>query len=193
MRYLILTVTFAISTLAGYSQSVKLAWDPPDGCWVAGYNVYRFNVSGGPYQKLNQELIGPPFYADLEVEPGGTFYYVVTSVDIEGLESAYSSEVKAKVELELMSVSAGPDLEVYGGELVLLTANCPVMHAAFLWMQATGPIISITEMNMQELVFLAPEVTSQTELVFEVKAVDGVGREATDMVMVTILPPRTGE
>ena len=64
---------------------------------MVGYNVYRGAVSGGPYTMINTSLSTPADYADLNVQAGQTYFYVVTSVDGSGVESLFSSEVKAAI------------------------------------------------------------------------------------------------
>jgi fibronectin type 3 domain-containing protein len=59
--------------------------------------VYRSSVSGGPYTKLNSSLVTTTSYIDTTVQPGQTYYYVVTSVGSGGVESAFSTEVSATV------------------------------------------------------------------------------------------------
>jgi HYDIN/CFA65/VesB family protein/immunoglobulin I-set domain protein len=78
------------------SHSVTLAWTA-SASTVTGYNVYRSSVSGGPYTKLNSTLIAATTYTDTAVQAGQTYFYVVTSVDSSGVESAYSAEVSATV------------------------------------------------------------------------------------------------
>jgi hypothetical protein len=75
-------------------HSVNLHWNSPQ---VAGYNVYRGRVPGGPYRKLNSSLVTETAYTDTEVDPGRTYYYVATAVDSSGNESAYSHEAHAVV------------------------------------------------------------------------------------------------
>jgi len=62
---------------------------------VAGYNVYRGTVSGGPYSKLNSSLIAPTTYTDSTVQSGQTYFYVVAAVDASNVESAYSNTISA--------------------------------------------------------------------------------------------------
>ena len=64
---------------------------------MIGYNVYRGSVSGGPYVKINVSLqpYGP--YTDWNVVAGQTYSYVVTAVDANDLESAYSQESLATI------------------------------------------------------------------------------------------------
>jgi fibronectin type 3 domain-containing protein len=64
---------------------------------VTGYNVYRSSVSGGPYSKVNTTLIAATTYVDTTVASGQTYFYVVTSVESNGVESANSAEVTAVV------------------------------------------------------------------------------------------------
>jgi hypothetical protein len=87
-------------TLAGTgvtpSHSVGLTWsDSSSG--IAGYNIYRAGVSGGPYSGINSGLNPTTSYADNSVLAGQTYYYVVTAVNGSGVESAYSSEVAATI------------------------------------------------------------------------------------------------
>ena len=75
-------------------HSATLSWADSDST-VTGYNVYRSTVSGGPYTKLDSSLIAATISTDTAVQAGQTYYYVVTSVDTSGVESAYSSEASA--------------------------------------------------------------------------------------------------
>jgi fibronectin type 3 domain-containing protein len=80
-------------------HKVTLNWQPAtasSGKPVASYNVYRGTVSGGPYSKLVSG-VKQTKYEDNLVNSGTTYYYVVTSVDEDGHESQYSSEIQAKV------------------------------------------------------------------------------------------------
>jgi hypothetical protein len=76
---------------------VSLTWLASTTPSVAGYNIYRASVSGGPYTKLNTSLISTTAYVDSSVENGKTYYYVATAVDSSGLESAYSNQAMASI------------------------------------------------------------------------------------------------
>ena len=81
-----------------HSHSVVLTWDASTSPDVVGYNVYRSGVSGGPYARLNGSTPVPALtYTDTVVQAGLTYYYVVTAVDSEGNESAYSNQASALV------------------------------------------------------------------------------------------------
>jgi hypothetical protein len=78
--------------------SVALTWVASGGT-VAGYNVYRGTVSGGPYTQLNSSLVSAETYTDNTVQAGQTYYYVVTSVNSSGVNSTYSNEVSVAIPL----------------------------------------------------------------------------------------------
>jgi fibronectin type 3 domain-containing protein len=77
------------------SHSVALLWNAISG--VAGYDVYRGSVSGGPYTILTSSPITTTAFTDTNVQAGQTYYYVVTSVGSDGVQSAYSSPASATI------------------------------------------------------------------------------------------------
>ncbi len=78
------------------SHSVTLAWNATTSA-VAGYNVYRSEVSGGPYTKINSSIVAADSYVDSSVQGGLIYYYVVTSVTSAGVDSVDSTQVSAAV------------------------------------------------------------------------------------------------
>ena len=118
----VLQVTFAPTAAATYSGSVTVSSNasnptlsvPLSGTgtaaahWVAlswtdtatniaGYNIYRSTTSGGPYTKITSSLVTATSYNDMTVVAGTTYYYVITAVDTNGMESAYSAQVTAVI------------------------------------------------------------------------------------------------
>lgn len=77
-------------------HSVNLSWNTSSSAGVA-YNVYRSNVSGGPYAKVNSTPISGTSYSDTGVQSTHTYYYVVTAVDGNGVESDYSNQASAVI------------------------------------------------------------------------------------------------
>jgi Abnormal spindle-like microcephaly-assoc'd, ASPM-SPD-2-Hydin len=82
--------------VAAVQHQVALTWSA-DTSSVAGYNVYRGTVAGGPYTKLNSASDVITSYTDTSVTAGQTYYYLTTAVDNQGVESTYSNEVVATV------------------------------------------------------------------------------------------------
>jgi fibronectin type 3 domain-containing protein len=77
-------------------HTVNLSWTPSSTQSVVAYNVYRSGVSGGPYAQLTSADPSAS-YSDATVSAGQTYYYVVTSVDGTGAESAYSNQARAVI------------------------------------------------------------------------------------------------
>ena len=78
--------------------SVLVKWtetSPPK--IIAGYNVYRSTISGGYYGKINEGLITMQSYIDKDVTSGELYYYVVTCVGTDGIESKFSIQVSALI------------------------------------------------------------------------------------------------
>ena len=78
------------------SHSVSLTWTPSTSV-VAGYHVFRSETSGGPYSKLDSNLVAADSYTDSSVQAGLTYFYVVTSVESSGMESANSTQTSATI------------------------------------------------------------------------------------------------
>jgi hypothetical protein len=78
------------------AHSVLLNWAPSTST-VSGYNVYRSTVNGSGYTKLNSSMMASLSYSDTSVTSGTTYFYVATSVDSGGDESANSNQATAVV------------------------------------------------------------------------------------------------
>ena len=78
------------------THSATLNWDASTSA-VVGYNVYRATQAGGPYTKLNSSPTERTSYTDSTVQADLTYFYVVTAVDANGVESVGSNEVQFAV------------------------------------------------------------------------------------------------
>jgi len=92
------TVTIPLSGTAvqPVTHSVTLNLTP-NSSNCTGYNIYRSSISTGPYMKLNSPLVISTTYTDTDVQADQTYYYVGTSVDSTGVETAYSNQVSATI------------------------------------------------------------------------------------------------
>ena len=84
-------------------HSVTLTWAPSKSK-VAGYNVYRAPAPQKPAKKLAEKpvkltdgIVLGTEYSDNTVEPGRTYIYYVTSVDLTGLEGVSSKGIEVTV------------------------------------------------------------------------------------------------
>jgi Abnormal spindle-like microcephaly-assoc'd, ASPM-SPD-2-Hydin len=79
------------------THTVGLAW-MDSATTVAGYNVYRGTTTGGPYaSKLTASPVTSTQFTDSGLQSGQTYYYVVTAVDSNGVESVYSNQATASI------------------------------------------------------------------------------------------------
>lgn len=88
------SINFTASQQA--THSVTLSWHASTTA-VSGYNVYRATTNGGPYSKINSSIVTMLSYTDTSVNSGGIYYYVSTSIDSSGIESAYSNQATAAI------------------------------------------------------------------------------------------------
>jgi len=77
------------------SHSVDLTWNASTG--AVGYNVYRGTVSGGPYTLLAGAPITTTSFTDTNVQSGQVYYYAVTSLNSNGVESTLSNPASATI------------------------------------------------------------------------------------------------
>ena len=79
-----------------YFHTVTLSWtDGSSG--VSGFNVYRGLTSGGPYARVNSNLVSGTSFSDDHVQAGQTYFYVTTAVDASNAESEYSNQAQVIV------------------------------------------------------------------------------------------------
>ncbi len=80
------------------AHSVALSWDPSPSTNLQGYRVYRSQVSGGSYSPVSSTLSASTLqFTDSSVAAGQSYFYVITSIDTNGMESGPSPEVNAKI------------------------------------------------------------------------------------------------
>jgi hypothetical protein len=78
------------------SHEVTLSWVASTSPAI-GYNVYRATASGGPFIRLTSIPIAATSHIDSSVQSGRTYYYRVTSVNSNHVESGYSNESSAVI------------------------------------------------------------------------------------------------
>lgn len=80
-------------TATAIYDTIRLSWSASNDTGIAGYNVYRSEVSNDNYIKLNDKLLSENFYTDTSVVFETTYYYAVTAVNSDTVESYFSDEV----------------------------------------------------------------------------------------------------
>ncbi len=76
------------------TNSVYLNWNSNAEPDIAGYNIYRSNISGGPYTKINSTLVADTFYTDTSGTTGN--YYCVSAFIKACTESRLSDETSVQ-------------------------------------------------------------------------------------------------
>lgn len=92
-------------------RTVTLTWKGVDGKGVVGYNVYYTKEPGKNYRKLTKAApLTDPECRLRGLTPGSPYYFVITSVTKDGLESDYSAEAFARPQQDTVSdaVPEGP-------------------------------------------------------------------------------------
>jgi fibronectin type 3 domain-containing protein len=73
---------------------MDLSWTPDADADLAGYVVYRRDVTaGGSWERISAKTVVPPSYSDAGVVAGHKYAYAVSAVDADGNESEKSGEV----------------------------------------------------------------------------------------------------
>jgi hypothetical protein len=75
---------------------VRLNWEE-NAASTGGYVVYRAADPSGPYTRLTFQTVPSAEYVDTGLAAGHTYYYVVTSVGADEVESEYSAPISATV------------------------------------------------------------------------------------------------
>ena len=193
---LITYLFLALSCDIACAGPLRLAWDTPPNYWISGYHVYRSDASGGPYKRLTADPVSKCEYLDETAVPGHQYFYAVTTVGVEGNESAYSSELAASLanydavaEPGALLARAGSDLTVLEAEMVLLTGNHrdpEGKSVTYRWSQLSGMAVSLSGVDRAEAGFLAPLVPADAVLTFALTVTDAAGGSTNDFVLVTV-------
>ncbi len=86
----------AVYSGPGQKPFIDLTWAPNTEADLAGYDVYRHEEGTTPV-KINSELVKTPSFRDENVQPGHTYFYSVSAVDLRGNESPKSEEASERV------------------------------------------------------------------------------------------------
>ncbi|HXC32594.1 MAG TPA: choice-of-anchor D domain-containing protein [Verrucomicrobiae bacterium] len=90
------SISLSGTGVAAVSHSVSLSWTASTST-VVGYNTYTSQTSGGPYTRMNSSPVTGTSYTDSNVTAGQTYFFVVTSVNSNNVESADSAQTTAVI------------------------------------------------------------------------------------------------
>ena len=92
----LLSIPLAATGAASSQSAIRLNWEESP-VTVAGYVVYRSAEPSGPFTRVSSEAVPSGGYTDTGLAAGHTYYYVVTSLDSDQVESEYSEPIAATV------------------------------------------------------------------------------------------------
>ena len=81
----------------GEPAHLELSWNISPETDLAGYNVYRSELSGVQGTRINSEPLPSPSFRDMNAVPGRTYFYTVTALDRFGNESTPSAAISGEV------------------------------------------------------------------------------------------------
>lgn len=102
MRFVLLSIFLSLALFlapahAIVAPKVTLNWTQSSSPNLADNCIYRGLVQGGPYVQIACTPSPVITYPDSTVVRGTVYYYVVTAVDNNSIESPFSNEIKAIV------------------------------------------------------------------------------------------------
>jgi hypothetical protein len=93
----LLTVPLSGTGFTPTPHTVDIAWSASTST-LQGYNVYRSTTSGGPYSKISTSISATTLlFTDTTPQSGKKYFYVVTAVATNGVESTASTEVAVTI------------------------------------------------------------------------------------------------
>jgi hypothetical protein len=121
--------------------TVTLAWDPSPGTnAIANYNLY-YGVASATYTNVVSAGTNTTASVSNLVE-GATYYFAATAVDINGLESAYSTEVSALIPVKL--TNQPPTLNALANVTINESAGLQTVNLAGITSGATNEVQTLT-------------------------------------------------
>lgn len=153
---------------------------------------YHWTQVDGPAVTLTDPLVAQPsFSAPVVSQPSLiTFELVVHDGELDSAPDQVDITIQPPQQNEPPTADAGPDQTAQAGALVTLdgsTSFDPEGDAiTYSWIQTSGPQVSLSDPNAVRPTFVAPEVSSDTRLIFQLTTNDGQLNSEPDTVQVVI-------
>jgi fibronectin type 3 domain-containing protein len=161
-------------------RKIQLSWAPSPSEDVVAYNIYRATSANGSYSKIAQVSAQNERYDDIIDKDGEIFFYKITSVDKDKLET----DIK-EVNPALGSTLASPKTprvtlaQIQGNKMILnwLAADDRAVSYNVYKKTKTGWTTSKEKRisNIQALRFEDPDVVRGVEYTYALQAVDAHG------------------
>jgi hypothetical protein len=86
-----------VAVLVPEEKTIDLSWQPDTEEDLAGYIVYRAEADGNWKRISGAQPMTGPAYRDTVIEPGHSYRYAVSAIDLTGHESKRSAEAQESV------------------------------------------------------------------------------------------------
>ena len=90
----------AVFSSVGQKPFIDLTWAPNTESDLAGYIVYRRSAAS-TFAVVSTAPVKAPAWRDNDVQPGQTYYYTVSAIDVRGNQSAQSAPAEETVPKEV--------------------------------------------------------------------------------------------
>lgn len=149
--------------------------------------LYHWAATSGPEITLSDPYAPKPTFVVPLTTGSAIFELTVTDdaikTDTDTVEIAWSNSAPI--------ADAGPDQEVFEGDLVALTGSGSSdpddLIASYQWVQKSGPAVTISNPAGADAIFAAPTVTGEPVLLtFELTVTDHAGQASTDEVAIMV-------
>lgn len=113
-------VTNILTDTSDGADIIALSWTPPLTTPAYGYHIYRAENPGGPYHRVNPDLVvGTAYYRDAGLDLLTEYYYKVVAVDSSLVPSAYSGVISQS--------TAPPEVENFPTEYNVESSSHPAV------------------------------------------------------------------
>ena len=157
---------------------------------IASYSWQQVDSSDHSLTLTNPETAQPSFTTP-KVSADTNLILQLTVTDDRGKSSDANLTITV-LNNTIPRADAGVDQDTFAGELVILDASGSSDNenniVAYLWDQTDGPAVSIANANSETASFIAPVVSSDTELSFDLRVTDAANAtSASDTVVITVI------
>ncbi len=188
---IIAILAFAFFAPLSYAAEATLTWDPNSEPDLAGYKIY-YGFATNNYE-YSIDVGNQTSYTVTGLDESyEAVYFVATAYNTNGEESDYSKEVVFKKENQPPIADAGPDQSMDKGKTVTLSgtnsSDPEGGSLTYSWVQASGPVVSISNPTSAQAAFTAPDVDMDgASLIFVLTVTDETGLTAQDYCIVNVL------
>lgn len=161
------------------------ATDPDNG--IASVNWQQ--LSGVPVGLNNANTSSASFTAP-QVTSSEVLVFQFTAIDSAGLSTSDTLQITVNNVNQAPIANAGNDQTVDEGATVTLTGTASDVDGtidSYLWTQLNGPALVLNNANMQSASFVAPDVSVNTQIQFNLQVTDNSGGKTNDQVIVTVI------